>query len=75
MFEVDDRMRWVEFRPVLRGATRAYQRRVAAEGSALMVDADLVRRLLAMLEQYRALLVVDPPDPYRRRHLVQTRMI
>lgn len=31
-FEVDARMRWVEFRPVLRDATRAYLRRVAAEG-------------------------------------------
>lgn len=31
-FEVDARMRWVEFRPVLRDATRAYLRRVATEG-------------------------------------------
>lgn len=31
-FEVDARVRWVEFRPVLRDATRAYLRRVAAEG-------------------------------------------
>lgn len=37
-----------------------------------MVDPDRVRRLLAMLERYRALLAVDDPDPYRRRHLVQT---
>ena len=31
-----------------------------------------MRRLLALLERYRALLAVDDPDPYRRRHLVQT---
>jgi uncharacterized protein YutE (UPF0331/DUF86 family) len=31
-----------------------------------------VRRLLTMLERYRGLLAVDDPDPYRRRHLVQT---
>lgn len=37
-----------------------------------MVDADRVRRLLTMLERYRALLAADDPDPYRRRHLVQT---
>ncbi len=37
-----------------------------------MVDENRVRRLLAMLERYRALLAVDDPDPYRRRHLVQT---
>ena len=37
-----------------------------------MVDPDRVRRLLALLERYRALLAVDDPDPYRRRHLVQT---
>lgn len=37
-----------------------------------MVDPDRVRRLLAMLERYRALLAVDDPEPYRRRHLVQT---
>jgi len=37
-----------------------------------MVDADRVRRLLAMLERYRGLLAEDDPDPYRRRHLVQT---
>jgi hypothetical protein len=37
-----------------------------------MVDADRVRRLLVMLERYRLLLAVDDPDPYRRRHLVQT---
>ena len=37
-----------------------------------MVDADRVRRLLLLLERYRALLAVDAPDPYRRRHLVQT---
>lgn len=37
-----------------------------------MVDEDRVRRLLALLERYRALLAVDHPDPYRRRHLVQT---
>ncbi|MGH3811985.1 MAG: type VII toxin-antitoxin system HepT family RNase toxin [Pseudonocardiaceae bacterium] len=37
-----------------------------------MVDSDRVRRLLTMLERYRSLLAVDDPDPYRRRHLVQT---
>lgn len=37
-----------------------------------MVDADRVRRLLTMLERYRGLLAQDDPDPYRRRHLVQT---
>ena len=37
-----------------------------------MVDPDRVRRLLVMLERYRTLLAVDDPDPYRRRHLVQT---
>lgn len=37
-----------------------------------MVDENRVRRLLAMLERYRALLAVEDPDPYRRRHLVQT---
>ena len=37
-----------------------------------MVDPDRVRRLLVMLERYRSLLAVDDPDPYRRRHLVQT---
>lgn len=37
-----------------------------------MVDPDRVRRLLTMLERYRALLAEDRPDPYRRRHLVQT---
>jgi uncharacterized protein YutE (UPF0331/DUF86 family) len=37
-----------------------------------MVDADRVRRLLVMLERYRSLLAMDAPDPYRRRHLVQT---
>lgn len=31
-FEVDARMRWIEFRPVLRDTTRTYLRRVAAEG-------------------------------------------
>lgn len=31
-FEVDARLRWIEFRPVLRDTTRAYLRRVAAEG-------------------------------------------
>ena len=47
-FEVDARMRWIEFRPVVRETTRAYLRRVAAEGlrrtagAALMVDADRV---------------------------------
>jgi len=25
-----------------------------------------------MLERYRSLLAEDDPDPYRRRHLVQT---
>lgn len=37
-----------------------------------MVDADRVRRLLVMLERYRGLLAEDAPDPFRRRHLVQT---
>lgn len=37
-----------------------------------MVDEDRVRRLLTMLESYRLLLAEDAPDPYRRRHLVQT---
>lgn len=37
-----------------------------------MVDPDRVRRLLTLLERYRALLAEDDPDPYRRRHLVQT---
>lgn len=37
-----------------------------------MVDQDRVRRLLTMLERYRALLAQDEPDPFRRRHLVQT---
>ncbi|MGQ0574927.1 MAG: type VII toxin-antitoxin system HepT family RNase toxin [Pseudonocardia sp.] len=37
-----------------------------------MVDEDRVRRLLGLLERYRALLAQDVPDPYRRRHLVQT---
>lgn len=37
-----------------------------------MVDPGRVRRLLGMLERYRGLLAVDDPDPYRRRHLVQT---
>jgi uncharacterized protein YutE (UPF0331/DUF86 family) len=37
-----------------------------------MVDADRVRRLLTMLERYRGLLAEDAPDPYRRRHLVQS---
>lgn len=37
-----------------------------------MVDVDRVRRLLAQLERYRALLAADHPDPFRRRHLVQT---
>ena len=31
-FEVDARMRWIEFRPVVRETTRAYLHRVAAEG-------------------------------------------
>lgn len=31
-FEVDARLRWIEFRPVLRETTRSYLRRVAAEG-------------------------------------------
>ena len=31
-FEVDARMRWIEFRPVVEETTRAYLRRVAAEG-------------------------------------------
>jgi uncharacterized protein len=31
-FEVDARMRWVEFRPVQREATRSFLSRVAAEG-------------------------------------------
>lgn len=37
-----------------------------------MVDEQRVRRLLGMLERYRGLLAQDDPDPYRRRHLVQT---
>ena len=37
-----------------------------------MVDPDRVRRLLTLLERYRALLAEDLPDPFRRRHLVQT---
>ncbi len=31
-FEVQTRLRWVEFRPVVHAATRSYLRRVAAEG-------------------------------------------
>jgi len=31
-FEVDARVRWIEFRPVVAETTRAYLRRVAAEG-------------------------------------------
>ena len=31
-FEVDARMRWIEFRPVVQATTRAYLRRVATEG-------------------------------------------
>lgn len=31
-FEVDARLRWIEFRPVVRDTTRAYLRRVAAAG-------------------------------------------
>jgi uncharacterized protein len=31
-FEVDARLRWIEFRPVLEETTRSYLRRVAAEG-------------------------------------------
>ncbi|MGF1645941.1 MAG: nucleotidyltransferase domain-containing protein [Kineosporiaceae bacterium] len=31
-FEVDARMRWIEFRPVLQETTRAYLRRVAHHG-------------------------------------------
>jgi uncharacterized protein YutE (UPF0331/DUF86 family) len=37
-----------------------------------MVDPARVRRLLVLLERYRSLLAEDDPDPYRRRHLVQT---
>jgi uncharacterized protein YutE (UPF0331/DUF86 family) len=37
-----------------------------------MVDENRVRRLLTMLERYRALLAQDDPDPFRRRHLIQT---
>ena len=37
-----------------------------------MVDPQRLRRLLVMLERYRDLLAEDRPDPYRRRHLVQT---
>ena len=37
-----------------------------------MVDPDRVRRLLEMLERYRSLLAEDDPDPFRRRHLIQT---
>ena len=40
-----------------------------------MVDPDRVRRLLLMLERYRSLLAEDDPDPYRRRHLIQTRRL
>jgi uncharacterized protein len=31
-FEVDARLRWIEFRPVVQETTRAYLRRVAAQG-------------------------------------------
>ena len=31
-FEVDSRLRWIEFRPVVAETTRAFLRRVAAEG-------------------------------------------
>jgi predicted nucleotidyltransferase len=31
-FEVDSRLRWIEFRPVVEETSRAYLRRVAAEG-------------------------------------------
>lgn len=31
-FEVDARLRWIEFRPVLHDTTQAFLRRVAAEG-------------------------------------------
>lgn len=31
-FEVDARLRWIEFRPVVRDLTRVYLRRIAAEG-------------------------------------------
>jgi predicted nucleotidyltransferase len=31
-FEVDARLRWIEFRPVLEETTRAYLRRIATEG-------------------------------------------
>ena len=31
-FEVDARLRWIEFRPVLEETTRSYLRRIAAEG-------------------------------------------
>lgn len=31
-FEVDARVRWIEFRPVLEETTRSYLRRIAAEG-------------------------------------------
>ncbi|MDN5915259.1 MAG: DUF86 domain-containing protein [Pseudonocardia sp.] len=37
-----------------------------------MVDVDRIRRMLAQLERYRGLLAADHPDPFRRRHLVQT---
>lgn len=37
-----------------------------------MVDVDRLRRLLGLLEHHRRLLAEDHPDPYRRRHLVQT---
>ena len=37
-----------------------------------MVDEQRVRRLLGLLERYRDLLAADEPDPYRRRHLIQT---
>lgn len=31
-----------------------------------------MRRLLGLLERYRDLLAADEPEPFRRRHLVQT---
>jgi uncharacterized protein YutE (UPF0331/DUF86 family) len=37
-----------------------------------MVDENRVRRLLTMLERYHKLLTEDDPDPFRRRHLIQT---
>lgn len=37
-----------------------------------MVEEQRDRRLLVLLERYLNLLAADNPDPFRRRHLVQT---